>query len=95
MVKYRFLTALFLVVGLIVAGLGLGSGYAAQVQRISKEQLKAEMGKKDLVIIDVRIEPDWQSSQFKIPGAVREDPANVEGWMSKYHKDQKLVLYCA
>ena len=48
----------------------------------------------DLVIIDVRIERDWESATLKIPGAVWEDFFEVETWAEKYPKDKTIVLYC-
>ncbi len=69
--------------------------HAEDVPRISKEELKAELGNPDLIIIDVRIDHDWTPSDVKIKGAVREDPLKVEDWVGKYPKDKKIVLYCA
>jgi len=68
---------------------------AQEAKRMSIEELKGMLGNPDLVIVDVRRDGDWASSQVKIKGAVREDPEKVDTWMSKYPKDKTLVFYCA
>jgi rhodanese-related sulfurtransferase len=62
---------------------------------ISKDQLKEEMGKPDVVVVDVRATNDWDSAQWKIQGAQRQSPAEVKEWIDKYPKDKTIVLYCA
>ncbi len=69
--------------------------YGQGVTKISKDELKGELGKPGLQILDVRTSSDWESSQWKISGAVREDPSKIESWIGKYPKDLKIVLYCA
>jgi len=68
---------------------------AQDVKRMTIEELKGMLGNPDLVIVDVRRDGDWKSSNVKIKGAVREDQEKVEAWMSKYAKDKTLVFYCA
>jgi cytochrome c-type biogenesis protein CcmH/NrfG len=64
------------------------------VPRISKEKLKAMLGKPDVTILDVRLEAQWQADAEKIPGAVHENPAlDVKSWLDKYPKDKTIVLY--
>ncbi len=67
---------------------------AADVPKITAEELRAMLGKPDLIIIDVRIERDWKSSALKIKGAVWEDFMDVDNWAQKYPKDKTIVLYC-
>ncbi len=62
---------------------------------ISSDQLKEEITKPGVVVIDVRAARDWDSSQWKIKGAQRQSPMGVKEWMGKYSKDDKIVLYCA
>jgi rhodanese-related sulfurtransferase len=62
---------------------------------IDKDELKQMLGSEDLIVIDVRAGRDWSSSEFKIQGALREDPDDVEAWAGKYAKDKNIVLYCA
>ena len=68
---------------------------AEGITSISTDQLKEELTKPDVIVVDVRINHDWDSSQYKIQGAQRQNPAEVQEWMGKYPKDKKIVLYCA
>ena len=68
---------------------------AADVSRISKEELKGMMGKEKVIIIDVRSDIDLEKSNQKIQGAVIEDAGKVETWMAKYPQDKTLVFYCS
>jgi rhodanese-related sulfurtransferase len=86
---------LLLTFSLLATGFGLVVSRAAEVPRMTKEELKAQLGNPEFVILDVRTESDWKSSQYKIQGAVREVPGTVESWRDKYPKDKTLVLYCA
>ena len=70
-------------------------GLAAEAPRMEKEQLKAQLGNPDVVVLDVRTFADWVMTKEKIKGAVRENPRNVEDWSGKYPKDKTIVLYCA
>ena len=53
------------------------------------------MDNSDFVIIDVRSDHDWQDSNTKIKGAVRENPSKLDSWINNYPKDKTIVLYCA
>ncbi|MEJ2066786.1 MAG: rhodanese-like domain-containing protein [Deltaproteobacteria bacterium] len=67
-----------------------------EVPRISKEDLKAMLGKPDVTILDVRVQDQWEVADQKIPGAVHENPAqDATAWLNKYPKDKPIVLYCA
>lgn len=68
---------------------------AADVPVIDKDELKQMLGSEALIVIDVRAGRDWSSSEFKIQGALREDPDDVEAWAGNYAKDKNIVLYCA
>ena len=86
------------VMGLALAVLLLLSGtdVSAQVGKMSKDELKAMLGKPELVLIDVRQAGDLAKSNLKIKGAVREDPKqDVKSWAAKYPRDNTIVLYCA
>ena len=63
--------------------------------RIDKEQARNLVGKPDVVLLDVRSEQDWQGSDLKISGALREDREKVESWATKYDPFETLILYCA
>ncbi len=80
-------------IGFFLLLLANATAYSQNTSRISKDELKANLGK--VIIIDVRTRGDWDASQWKILGAVREDPMNVDRWKDKYPKDKEIVLYCA
>lgn len=64
------------------------------VPEITIEDLKPMLGKPDVVIIDVRIQNQWEAADQKIPGAVHENPGkDVKLWLDKYPKDKTIVLY--
>jgi len=66
-----------------------------EVARVGHEELRAMLGSSDLLIVDVRAAPDWEQSDIKIKGAIREDPGRISEWFSKYPKDKTIVFYCA
>jgi hypothetical protein len=92
--KRRLFLVLAVAVCVAVVYASAGLAVAQDIPRISKEKLKAALGDDDVVIIDVRIPKDYDSSEYKIPGAVRENPMDVRYW-SPYPKDKTMVLYCA
>ncbi len=89
--KWLLFLAVFLIGGCVTVG---GEAVSDQVPRISVEDLKARLGSPDVVVLDVRNEWTWNSSNMKIAGAVREDPRLFFRWYDKYPKDKALVLYC-
>ncbi len=70
-------------------------GYAADVQKITAEELRKILDNPQVIVIDVRTDPEWKKSDQKIKGALREDPDAVDSWAGKYPKDKPLVLYCS
>jgi hypothetical protein len=72
-----------------------GAGDGKEAPRMTIDDLKSRLTDASLVVIDVRQGNDWNGSSVKIKGAVREDPAKVSDWASKYSKDKTLVFYCA
>ena len=67
-----------------------------KVPKVTKEELKSMLSNTNIVIIDVRLDEEWKKSEWKIQGAVREDPEkDVKNWGGKYPKDKTLVFYCA
>lgn len=69
--------------------------HAQDAQRITVEELRGMLGKPDVVVLDVRADRDWNSSDSKIQGAVREEPMKAASWALRYPKDKTYVLYCA
>ena len=66
---------------------------AGSAPRITKEEVKTMLGNPEVTIVDVRTGKDWKASEYKIPGAIRVDPREIESWASKYSETQTFVLY--
>ncbi|MEJ2323408.1 MAG: hypothetical protein P8Y77_01220 [Nitrospirota bacterium] len=66
---------------------------AADINCMSKDELRSALDDPGLTVIDVRQGGDWDGSDTKIKGAVRQDPGEVEKWAGGYAKDARLVLY--
>lgn len=64
------------------------------VPRMTKERLKAQLGNSNFAIIDVRSAHDWEESNTKIKGSVREESSKLDSWANNYPKDKTIVLYC-
>lgn len=64
-----------------------------EVLRIDKDDLRALLEDRDIIVIDVR--RDAAKTQAKIKGARLEDPDKVQSWAPAYPKDKTLVLYCS
>ncbi len=93
--KKRLTIALSLVFSLIILTGAAVSSCAADVPRITKEEVKAELGNPDVVILDVRYGKDWTESDQKIKGATREDSKEYKSWAGNYPKEKRIILYCA
>jgi rhodanese-related sulfurtransferase len=87
---------------LVIQGLGLAIVAmlvplvaAEEVPRMTKDELKTMLDDSNVVILDVRAGRDWEGSERKIKGSIRENPKRFESWAHKYSKDNTIVLYCA
>ena len=65
------------------------------VSRISREEVKAILGRPDVVILDVRIEEEWKKSEWKIRGAIHQDPEKIREWSNHYPKEKTYIFYCS
>ena len=77
-----------------VTGLFLNA-IAADIPRMTKDELKGMLDKDDVIVVDVRKGRDWSSSESKIKGAIREEAYQAKTWADKYDKAKTYVLYCA
>jgi len=93
--RKTWLIALALVAGLAITLNAQALVTPDNVPRMSIEELKQQMGSPNLIIIDVRTSHDWEESKAQIKGAIREEPAETDSWMSRYPTDKTLVFYCA
>jgi len=82
----------FVVLEIAITTLAVPQG---TIKKIPIDELKNMLDNPDLTIIDVRYQKDWEESDMKIKGAVREDYMRVETWADKYPKDKPIFLYCA
>ena len=93
--KKARLCAMVLAVGLLLAFTWSGA-VGQEAPRLDKETLKGWLSDPQVLILDVRQPKDWDGSDNKIKGAVRQDPkAEVKTWAATLPKDKKIVLYCA
>ena len=51
--------------------------------------------KKDVAILDVRRQSDFDADKEMIPGAIRRDPEKVTEWRQELPKDKEIIIYCA
>lgn len=88
-----------LLIGFILIFLGGGvfipPALSGGVPEMTKDELNSLLGNPDLMILDVRRNSHWTSSDLKIKGAVRKEPNEIQSWADKYSKDRTIVLYCA
>lgn len=71
----------------------LGMGKSVEAPRMAIEELRSKVGAPDVVVLDVRVGDEWEKSNEKIQGAVREDPEKYKEWAGKYPKEKTLVFY--
>ena len=86
---------LFISIALTLVAACSLSALPGNAPRITKEELKSMLGNPNLVIVDVRRDIDWNSSEYKIKGAVRgnPDPSEVDSWARSYGRDNTFVVY--
>ena len=89
--KTKFL-AMALAVGLMLAFIwSCGSGEKTPL--LDKENIKSRPSDCEVIILDVRAPKDWNVSDKKIQGAVRQDPDEVTTWAATLPKNKKFILY--
>jgi hypothetical protein len=95
------MASMVLVIVLGLAGLAAHApaakdeGASGDAPRMTIKELKSMLGNPDLVILDNLVGDQWETVNQKLPGAVHEDPDNVDAWADKYPKDKIYVTYCA
>ncbi len=92
--KDKFLTIISIGLSLVLVGLIKISVFAAEdITRISKEKLKELLSNPNEINLDVRHGENWQSSEFKIKGAIRRRPKFFDSWANEFPRDKVLFLY--
>ena len=66
-----------------------------EVPRVTKDELKKMLDNPEVMIVDVRLENQWEKTELKIKGATWKNPNDVNLWADIYPKDKTLVFYCA
>jgi rhodanese-related sulfurtransferase len=62
---------------------------------ITPQALKEQMSQdKDILVLDVRRNADYEADTQMIPGAVRHNPEQVDQWAEGIPKDKDVVVYC-
>jgi rhodanese-related sulfurtransferase len=62
---------------------------------ITPQALKAHIDKeKNILVLDVRRNSDYEADRETIPGAVRHNPEQVDQWVQEIPKDKDVVVYC-
>jgi hypothetical protein len=91
--------AAVIMAGLVFSSAGISAPKDREVSgdapRITMEELKSMLGDPNLVIIDSLVGDQWETVAQKLPGAVHENPDDVDSWADKYPKDKTIVTYCA
>ncbi len=94
--RSRWVTAVLTVLVLMLVWLA-GSAPGQGARYVDRDTLKSWLGDPGVMILDVRLPGDWESSDRKIKGAMHmdPDPSEVEKWGQNLPKDKKIVVYCA
>jgi rhodanese-related sulfurtransferase len=62
---------------------------------ITPQALKERMDEdKDILVLDVRRNADYEADKEMIPGALRRNPEQVDEWVQEIPKDKDVVVYC-
>lgn len=80
---------------MLIGVLGIvNSSYAGtSYQRIDKVALNDFLGSKNVIVVDVREGRDWESSKYKIKGAIRLEPTDPKVSDVPLPKDKTLIFY--
>ena len=91
-------TAFVLFFSMLLAGVAInvdstGASSSGDIPFISIEELKDKLGVPSVVILDVRIPKHIAASRFKVKGAVRVNPKEIDQWIHLFSRDSTYVLY--
>lgn len=96
MLKNRYRMCGAVVILYLIAGwMGTPVFAADDVATMNIDELKNRLGSDGLIILDVRTDRDWNSSESKIQGARRAPARDFGQWIADLPKDKTVVLYCA
>ncbi len=46
------------------------------------------------VVLDVRRDNDYETSDEIVPGATWKDPTKIDEWIDSVSKDKQVIIYC-
>ena len=92
-ISARVLLFFVLLVGFAINTDPADASSSGDIRFISIEELKVKLGGPSLVVLDVRIPKHFESSQFKIRGAIWVNPKKIDQWVQSFSKDATYVLY--
>ncbi len=81
-----------LAVSLILA-CALSCGGGDKPPLLDREKVKSSLSDREVIILDVRAPKDWNVSDKKIQGAVRQEPDEVATWAVNLPKNKTIILY--
>ena len=62
---------------------------------ITPQALKKSMAEeRNVIVLDVRRDTDYEADKEMIPSAVRRNPEQVDQWVQEIPKDKNVVVYC-
>jgi rhodanese-related sulfurtransferase len=62
---------------------------------INPQALKKSMAEdRNVIVLDVRRNTDYEADKEMIPSAVRRNPEQVDQWVQEIPKDKNVVVYC-
>jgi rhodanese-related sulfurtransferase len=62
---------------------------------ITSQALKERLAEdKDILVLDVRRDADYEADKEMILGAIRRNPEQVDEWVQEIPKDKDVVVYC-
>lgn len=63
------------------------------METIKPNELK-ELLKKDITLLDVRRNADYEADKTMIEGAKKVDPERIDEWINSIEKGKEVALYC-
>ena|SRR3990170_6290367 len=62
---------------------------------ITPQALKKQLAEdRNVIVLDVRRNADYEADKAMIPGALRHNPEQVDQWVQEIPKNKDVVVYC-
>ncbi|BCS88309.1 hypothetical protein PSDVSF_15510 [Pseudodesulfovibrio sediminis] len=87
--------AAVLLCGLFILACAIHAVAEDTVPRMEAAELLTKLDSPEVIIIDVRREGDWNTSEVMIRNALRRSPYTARVWSAELPRDKTIVLYCA